>query len=280
MRGMATYAIGDVQGCARSLEQLLAHIGVDFSTDRVWLAGDLVNRGPHSLDVLQFCKRHDRQMVCVLGNHDLQLLARWKGVGRNREKDTLKEILHAPDRDELLQWLIERPLVHAEESWLLLHAGVSPTWNRTTLLARTEKAQERLRGGDSGELLRLLARKDIASADASLTEDAETIRTICYLRCTSLDGVPDFSFAGPPEEAPASLYPWYAHPNRKELGARVVCGHWAAQGLLETNTMVSLDTGCVWGGQLTAMRLDDSTFFEVECADDIDPKLRVRWPKG
>lgn len=273
---MATYAIGDVQGCARSLEHLLDVVGFDDARDRLWFAGDLVNRGPHSLDVLRWARDHDACIVSVLGNHDLHLLARAFGVTPARGKDTLDEVLQAPDLDELIAWLRARPLVHRDGEHLLVHAGLLPAWSvrEATSLARAGEAA--LRGDEVMDWLEKWARRSQTHWSTSLTDDDRVevaVRVFCNLRCCDGDGQPVWDFAGPPEEAPDGAVPWYDHPLRVEDPVTVLCGHWAAQGLRIRPGLIALDTGCVWGGRLTAVRIEDRAVLSVPLADPVDPRF-------
>jgi bis(5'-nucleosyl)-tetraphosphatase (symmetrical) len=276
---MATYAIGDVQGCARSLENLLDVVGFDEVRDRIWFAGDLVNRGPHSLDVLRWAFDHDASIVSVLGNHDLHLLGRAHDVAPARRKDTLDEVLAAPDRDRLVEWLRHRPFVHHEGEFLLVHAGLLPSWStgQGEQLARAGEAA--LRSEDFADCLqRWSVRADVRWVE-DLEDDERTdaaVRVFCNLRCCDGQGQPVWDFAGPPEQAPDGLVPWHNHPSRCTGSVTIVCGHWAAQGLRVRDDLIALDTGCVWGGPLTAVRLEDRAVFSVPLSDPVDPRLLRR----
>ena len=242
---MATYVVGDVQGCFITLERLLARIEFDASRDRLWLVGDIVNRGPNSLEVLRFARELEDVSVVVLGNHDLHLIARSRGARERKRRDTFDDILEAPDRDELIEWLSRRPLLHREGDVVMVHAGLLPGWSLDEAESLARKAEKKLR-------------------DARLAPLGKSMRTVVdaftRLRTCNEAGDMCLEFAGPPEQAPKGYRPWFELADIP-AGATVVFGHWASLGLhLGTNT-VGLDTGCVWGGALTALRLEDRQLF-------------------
>jgi len=242
MRAMATYVIGDVQGCFITLERLLARIGFDASSDRIWLAGDLVNRGPNSLEVLRWAKRNEGRVVTVLGNHDLHLLASAAGTRAPSPRDTFADVLEAPDRDELLSWLGRRPLLHREGEHFLVHAGLSPQWSFDAIEDLAREAEQGLREGRLDDRLRGIL--------ATLTR----MRT-----CRANGDMCDF--AGPPASAPAGCESWFERVDVPD-GSTVFFGHWAALGLYRGRNVVGLDTGCVWRRSLTAIRLEDRLVFQ------------------
>lgn len=261
--GMATYAIGDVQGCWRTLERLLGRVGFDRAEDRVWFAGDLVNRGPGSLEVLRFARGLGERAQVVLGNHDLHLLAIAAGVRTAKRRDTVDDVLASPDRDELLEWLRQRPLLHAEGEWVLLHAGLLPGWTLGEARERAREAEAWLRGPRVNLALAAYARKRVK--DPELVRVHETLRTLTLLRCVR-DGEMALDYSGPPGEAPAGLVPWHrARPRDPEV--TIVCGHWAAQGFVREPGLLALDSGCVWGNALTAVRLEDGAAFQEPSAE-------------
>lgn len=257
---MATYAIGDVHGCSRTLDALLAELPLDFARDRLWLVGDLVNRGPDSLGVLRWARetaeRMGERFVAVLGNHDLHLLARAAGVARPKRRDTLEELLAAPDRDELVAWLRERPLLHRDGETFLVHAGLLPEWSVEDAEALAREAEATLQGLEACRLL--------AAYAASRGRADRTLAVLTLLRAVDGEGRPCFDFTGPPEEAPAGLVPWFDAPGRRSAEAQAVFGHWAALGLRRASGVCALDSGCVWGGTLSAVRLDDGELWQVE----------------
>jgi bis(5'-nucleosyl)-tetraphosphatase (symmetrical) len=259
------YAIGDVQGCWRSLSALLSAINYRPGLDRIWLCGDLVNRGPQSLEVLRWAMGQGDGVVSVLGNHDLHLLARAAGVRRARPRDTLDDVLSAPDRGALIEWLRARPLLHREGDDLLVHAGLLPAWSAADAEAQARDVEATLRGPRWTDLL-----GDWKRAPAEWRDDlaagprrALAVSAFSTLRCVSDSGAIDRDFNGAPADAPPGLVPWFDHPARRSRDVRVVCGHWAALGLLLRPDVAALDTGCVWGNVLTALRLDDGELFQT-----------------
>jgi bis(5'-nucleosyl)-tetraphosphatase (symmetrical) len=255
---MATYVLGDVHGCFATLQALLARLDFDPDRDRLWLVGDLVNRGPASLAVLRWAKglaeRMGGRFVAVLGNHDLRLIARHAGIGAPRPRDTLEEVLAAPDRDALVGWLAARPLLQREGDLVLVHAGLHPAWTPE----EAERRARRLAAAFAGPLSAALLRPPSAPAELR-----EALAAFTLLRTCTPDGRPSH-FSGPPDEAPPGYAPWFRIPGRRSAEATVVFGHWAALGLLVEPNLVALDTGCVWGQRLTALRLDDRTVVEQE----------------
>jgi bis(5'-nucleosyl)-tetraphosphatase (symmetrical) len=218
----------------------------------------------------------------VLGNHDLHLLSRWRGVAAAKRKDSFGDVLRAPDCDELLEWLLGQPLVVRRESWLLVHAGLLPAWSAAATEELAAEASAVLRGPKGAELLELLAHKAPVQWDdrlRGLQRHAAVIRCLCNLRVVDAQGQPRLGFTDAPEHAPDGLLPWYDAPDRQSRDLIVVCGHWAAQGLRIRDDMVALDSGAVWGGMLSAVRLEDRTLFQVPLADPITgpgPRRRNR----
>jgi len=266
---MSTFAIGDVQGCYDELRGLLAAIGFDRSKDRLWFVGDLVNRGPASLETLRFVRGLGERAVTVLGNHDLHLLAFADGFATRRDGDTLDDVLAAPDRSELLDWLRRRPLIHAESGYVLVHAGLLPQWDvlkATTLAAEVEAA---LCGAGHQEFLSKLygSRPEYWSDDLEGIDRLRVIvNAMTRLRFCTADGSMEFNTKGETMNAPTGYLPWFEVPGRKSASATVICGHWSALGLLITPNVLALDSGCVWGRKLTAIRLEDRRVYEVPCA--------------
>jgi bis(5'-nucleosyl)-tetraphosphatase (symmetrical) len=267
---MATYAIGDVHGCFATLERLFARLGYSPRQDRLWLVGDLVNRGPSSLAVLRWAAGQDEdRVVAVLGNHDLHLLARAAGLARERRRDTLEEVLAAPDRDDLLVWLSRRPLLHREDGHALVHAGLLPEWTVGEAEALARQVEGELRGTRADRLLGTL-RDELPSWRDDLPGAARRrLALAAFTRLRTL--VPGkglcTDFSGPPEQAPDGCLPWFEVPKRKSRGTTLLFGHWAALGYLRKDGIVALDTGCVWGRTLTALRLDDGKVFQVRAAE-------------
>ncbi len=268
---MATWAIGDVQGCMSSLERLLDKINFDPARDRIWLVGDLVNRGPRSLDVLRWARAHDKAVVAVLGNHDLHLLSRAAGTAGPKKRDSLDEVLAAPDRAALVDWLRARPLVHVENDWLMVHGGLHPRWTARRARKLASEIEEGLRGDRWDDWLGQLVGKVKPVAWDDDLEDVTRIRSILgYLvraRCLDADLAPDSDFADHPKRAPRGLTPWFEARDPAWADHRVVFGHWAALGLSIGARHVGLDSGCVWGNQLTGFRLEDQTVVQVKAAE-------------
>jgi bis(5'-nucleosyl)-tetraphosphatase (symmetrical) len=258
------YAIGDVQGCMESLRALLERIDYQPGRDRLWLTGDLVNRGPRSLEVLRWARAQGASVETVLGNHDLHLLSRAVGVASRRARDTVEDVLSAPDRDDLIEWLRHRPLLVRDGNRLLVHAGLLPQWTpeQAEQLARDLEAE--LRGPRWSALL-----SSWRGAPGTWSADLEAgprhalaLSAMATVRAVNAVGNMRRDFNGPPAEAPPGCVPWFDSPARRSRDTRVVFGHWAALGLLLRDDVAALDTGCVWGGKLTALRLDDGAVFQ------------------
>ena len=258
---MATYAIGDVQGCWDNLRALLERVA-PAAGDRLWLTGDLVNRGPRSLEVLRWARDQGDRLVAVLGNHDLHLISCDRGVRKPRKGDSFHDVLEAPDCDELIAWLASRPLVHRDGEWLMVHAGLLPAWSA----ADAERLAGEVEATGLDDALLGSWRKAPRAWSGDLAADqrrALALSAFATLRCVDRAGAMDRDFDGPPDEAPPGLVPWFDHPARRSREVRIACGHWAALGLLIRPDLAALDSGCVWGGCLTAMRLEDGTLFQV-----------------
>jgi bis(5'-nucleosyl)-tetraphosphatase (symmetrical) len=258
---MARWAVGDVQGCCEELQQLLARIHFSIDRDRLWLVGDLVNRGPESLGALRLVRSLGANAVSVLGNHDLHLLAVALVGEKLRKSDTLDEIMAAPDRDALLEWLLSLPLAHFESDYedLLLHAGVVPQWTVPQTLQLAAEVQRSLREHPRA-LLSSMYGDQPDQWQAALTGVDRlrfTINVLTRLRFCTADGRVDFKQKGKPESAPRPWLPWFKVPGRASCDHRIVFGHWSALGLFSAPGVLALDTGCVWGGALTAVNLDD-----------------------
>jgi bis(5'-nucleosyl)-tetraphosphatase (symmetrical) len=262
---MATYAIGDVHGCFETLQRLLRKVEYDPAQDRLWFVGDLINRGPSSLAMLRWAAERGDRSVVVLGNHDLHLLARAAGVSGAKRRDTLEEILEAPDRDDLLAWLQGRPLVHREGELLLVHAGLFPEWTAAQAESLARDVEQRLRGEKAAKLLAAAEQKAPVRWKESLSglERAQVaLAGFARLRTLDADGRMCPELTGPPALAPEGCRPWFEIPGRKSAGATVIFGHWAALGLKIGNGIAALDSGAAWGRELTALRLDDWRVFQ------------------
>ena len=265
---MATYAIGDLQGCFDPLQELLGEIGFRESADHLWFVGDLVNRGPQSLEILRFVKSLGDRAICVLGNHDLHLLMVAAGHAKAHREDTLETILEAHDRDELLTWLRGLPLMHADGEYAMVHAGLLPSWSVRKALDLAREVEYSLQGSDWRTLMARMYGNRPDRWDDALS-GYERLRVIINamtrLRICTPDGRMEFSHKGRIEDIPAGYVPWFAVPGRKSANATVICGHWSAIGLLEEKNLLALDSGCLWGGRLSAVRLEDRKTYQVSC---------------
>ncbi len=259
---MALWAIGDLQGCRSEFDALLKAIAFNADRDRLWLTGDLVNRGPRSLDTLRRVHELRDNLVTVLGNHDLHLLALAHVPGaRLRKHDTLAEILAAPDRGRLLDWLIQQPLAHhdPQRNALLVHAGLVPQWNAAQALVLAAEVQRALLLDPAALLEGMYGNEPEYWTDSlrGMERLRFIINALVRLRVCSADGRINLKFKGPPQQVSPPWLPWFDVPARASAGTRVVVGHWSALGLQRRADLLTLDTGCVWGGKLTAVDMDD-----------------------
>jgi bis(5'-nucleosyl)-tetraphosphatase (symmetrical) len=256
---MATWAIGDVHGCFRTLRKLLKRVAFDPAADRLWLTGDLVNRGPGSLETLEWARDLDERLTVVLGNHDLHLLAVAAGVAEERARDTLRDVLRAKRCDDLLGWLLRRPLAVRQGRHLLVHAGLLPEWSAADCERVARAVEDRLTGGEGPELLAAYR----ARREAAGSFELAALTALTLLRTLRADGSLCREFSGPPDEAPDGCVPWYDAPGRRSGETTVVCGHWAALGLRLRPDLFALDSGCAWGGRLSAVCLEDGRVEQV-----------------
>jgi len=258
---LATYAIGDVQGCYDELQALLERVGFDRARDRLWFVGDLVNRGPKSLEVLRFVRELGDRVVAVLGNHDLHLLTQHEGFERKRKDDTFDDVLGAPDAKELVDWVRTRPMMHVEGHYAMVHAGLLPQWTieKSALLAR-EVEQALRAAGYRDFLANMYGSKPERWEDSLSGWDRlrVIVNAMTRMRFCTPAGAMEFQSNG--IEPPAGYAPWYEAREDKRC---VVFGHWSARGLRLTERIAALDTGCVWGGPLTALRLEDRWLAQV-----------------
>ncbi|HQR50991.1 MAG TPA: symmetrical bis(5'-nucleosyl)-tetraphosphatase [Methylophilaceae bacterium] len=266
---MATYAVGDIQGCYTSFTHLLQHIGFSPVRDRLWLVGDIINRGPDSLAVLRWAMQHQDSLEVVLGNHDLHALALAEGFVEAHRYDTVQALFEAPDREELLTWLRGRRMAHAEGEYLMVHAGVLPQWDASLTLTLAAEVETVLRSDDYRYFLSHMYGNHPNRWDGEL-RGMSRLRVITNaltrLRVCTLTGDMDFRFKGELSNIPAGYLPWFELENRNSSGSTLLFGHWSALGLLVRDNLIGLDTGCLWGGQLSAMRLEDRRVFQVPCA--------------
>jgi bis(5'-nucleosyl)-tetraphosphatase (symmetrical) len=266
---LATYAIGDIQGCFDSLRRLLDLCRFDPLQDRLWLVGDLVNRGPHSLETLRFVKQLGSSALTVLGNHDLYLLMAAEGYGKPGKQDTLGPILAAPDRDELLTWLRKQPMCHQENGYFLVHAGLLPQWSPAQARALGREVEALL----AGESYRDLLAQMWGSLPVAWTDDLSgwdrmraIVNAMTRMRFCSAAGVMELRTKGEAANAPPGFMPWFDVPGRRSADTVLVTGHWSALGLKIRSDLLALDSGCLWGRHLTAVRLPDHAVFQVDCA--------------
>ena len=258
---MARFAIGDLQGCATELRTLLERLHFSADRDRLWFVGDLVNRGPQSLECLRLIRALGDNAVVVLGNHDLHLLARAFGSRlQDKPGDTLGEVLRAPDRAALLEWLLERPLayqdpVHGE---LLIHAGLVPDWTVPQTLLLAQEVHRALLASPEHFFAHMYGDKpDQWTEGLAGTERLRfVVNALTRLRVCTPEGRMALKAKGPPKPGAAMLLPWFEVPGRASRGTRIIFGHWSALGFVNAHGVVGLDTGCVWGGSLTAVNLD------------------------
>ncbi|MDH3585963.1 MAG: symmetrical bis(5'-nucleosyl)-tetraphosphatase [Gammaproteobacteria bacterium] len=259
---MSVYAIGDIQGCYDPFRRLLDKIDFDDGTDTLWLSGDLVNRGPKSLKTLRFVMSLGDSVISVLGNHDLHLLALAADKVRYGERfESLRKVLDAPDCGELVDWLRHRPLAHYDEhlNSLLVHAGTHPQWNANKTLARAAEVEDVLQSDQYATLLdKMYGNKPLRWSPDLRGYSRLRFIINCLTRMRMLTGKSrlNFSYSGSPYRARKNLVAWYDVEDAAWAGTRVVFGHWSALGLIVLPQLISLDTGCVWGRQLTAVRLD------------------------
>jgi len=261
---MATYAIGDVQGCFDELQALTALLRFEPTRDQVWFVGDLVNRGPKSLEVLRYVRALGDSAVTVLGNHDFHLLCLAEGCARKRADDTLDELLGAPDAPQLLDWLRSRSMLHVQDGYAMVHAGLLPQWSIDQALSLAREVESALRGARYREFLANLYgaeprawRDDLAGWDRLRV----IVNAMARMRFCTAQGEMDMKAKG--TDAPPGFRPWF---ELRPAGEQpIVCGHWSALGLKLSERLVALDTGCVWGGSLTALRLEDRALFQVPC---------------
>lgn len=259
---MAIYAIGDIQGCYDELRRLLDVIRFDPAQDQLWLAGDLVNRGPHSLETLRFIKGLGESAISVLGNHDLHLIATVASLGKAGKKDTLGPILRAADCDELIDWLRHQRLFYYDDQFCMLHAGLPPQWDFQQTKTLAEEVETVIRSVDYQRFFRSMYgnKPAVWQDDLPKTEKLRfAVNCFTRLRYCTVDGELDFHQKGSPGSQGAHLLPWFAVPGRKSLDMRIIFGHWSTLGYYEGYNVYSIDTGCLWGGQLTALKLGSQT---------------------
>jgi len=268
---MTTFVIGDLHGCLDPLKQLLDKIQFNPGDDTLWFVGDLINRGPQSLETLRFVKSLGDSAITVLGNHDLHLLGVMHGVRSVSTKDTLDDILNANDLDEITDWLRRRPLLHhdADLQVTMVHAGIHPKWNLKTAMELAVEVETVLRHDQIEERLpRLFGNKPCKWSKKLGKWDRRRFALNVFTRmryCTS-EGKLDFSSTAAPAKAPKSLVPWYKVAERKTIPGRIVFGHWSSHPAYAVSNVVPMDRGCVWGGALTALELESGNSLTADCA--------------
>jgi bis(5'-nucleosyl)-tetraphosphatase (symmetrical) len=274
---MPRYAIGDVQGCCDELKALLERCRFSADRDQLWFVGDLVNRGPQSLETLRFVRALGASATVVLGNHDLHLLALAFGSKRKpKDGDTLDAVLEAPDRDQLLEWLLGRPLAVFDEPRgdFLVHAGLVPSWT-PRFAAKLAREVEAVLRDDARTLFdAMYGNKPDQWSDGLRGMDRLrfVINVFTRMRFCRRDGTVDLKMKGKPGEQPADFLPWFDVPERQSREVRVVCGHWSTLGLKRRRDLLALDTGCVWGGALTAVNLDaGDEVVQLACSGHQEP---------
>jgi bis(5'-nucleosyl)-tetraphosphatase (symmetrical) len=265
------YLVGDLQGCADAFDRLLAEIGFSASRDHLHVLGDLVNRGPDSLGTLQRLRRLGGSATCLLGNHDLHLLAVAHGVRPAHRTDTLDDILHSPERDAWLDWIRQCRLADSAHGWLLVHAGVVPQWDAVTVLSLAREVETMLRGPDLPGFLRVMYGNDPRRWDDAMTGADRwrfVINVLTRIRFCSDDGTLEFGTKDGAAAAPPGFRAWFEVPGRLTAGTPIAFGHWSTLGLRNAPTLLALDTGCVWGGALSAVRIDGGRrdVVQVHCA--------------
>lgn len=273
---MAVYVIGDIQGCYDNLQCLLSKIDFNKKSDQLWFVGDLVNRGAKSLKTLRFIKALGHSAVCVLGNHDLHLLAVAYQHSSVCAKDTLSPILRAKDKDELLDWLRHRPLFHYNDDFCMLHAGLPPQWDFSTAKKMATKIEHELRGNHPEKFFKQMYghQPDLWSDQLKGYEQLRfAVNCFTRMRLCDATGRLNFKYKGKLGRQPKHLIPWFDLPHRKNAHLKIIFGHWSALGYHQSNNCYAIDTGCVWGGRLTALKLDEKlSRISVKCKDHRIPQ--------
>ncbi len=274
---MTIYAIGDVQGCFDELQRLLKKIKYNPDSDQLWFAGDLINRGPKSLETLRFIKQH--AYACVLGNHDLHLLAGASHEKFRRRKDTLDDIFNAPDLEELTHWLRQQPLLHHDKDcgFTMIHAGLPPQWDLEIAKRRAHEVEAVLRNGDHTAFFEhMYGNQPDQWSDKLDGWDRLRFITNCFTRlryCTQ-QGHLALDEKGQPGSQGSGLQPWFSWPHRKTRHSKILFGHWSTLGAYQGNNVYALDTGCLWGGKLTALKISDTaTRIELDCPGARKPEV-------
>lgn len=274
---MATYAIGDVQGCYHAFQSLLERVAFNPDQDRLWLVGDLINRGSGSLEVLRWCYQHQHNIQTVLGNHDLHAIAVAHGIRKPHRSDTLQTILNASDRDNLLTWLRHQPLMVANDDYVMVHAGLLPQWSVIEALSYAKEVEAVLQGEVYIDFLAHMY-GNVPDRWHDDLEGYDRLRVITNvmtrMRVCKPVGALDFDFKGELADVPDGLVPWFDMPRRAPSNQAIIFGHWSALGLQQRENLYALDTGCLWGGKLTAMCLETKAIHQAS-ANKKDKPLKV-----
>ena len=272
---MSTYAIGDIHGCFDELILLLDRVGFSPGRDTLLLTGDLINRGPKSLETLRWARRHEGCLRLVLGNHDLHLIATALGVGKGDSRDTIDDILKASDCPTLIDWLREMPLLLRVGDFYLVHAGLHPDWSFEVARLRAREAESILQGRFAADLLR----RDVPSGlslGEGIDRARESIACLTRLRACDAAGAMNARFIGPPRDLLPPFRPWFDWPSPRETDKTIVFGHWAALDVMIRERLIALDSGCVWNRCLSALRLEDRALFQQPsktAATPVPPEL-------
>lgn len=267
---MASYVVGDLQGCLEPLKCLLKQVEFNWEKDKLWLVGDLVNRGPDSLKTLRYIYKHRDRVTCVLGNHDLHLLAVASGLVKQGSSDTLNKVLEAHDRDELLRWLRYRPLLHSAGGYTMVHAGIPHIWSLPQAQQYAAEVEAALRGPEWRKFLARMYGNSPRRWNESLV-GYPRLRTITnYLtrmRFVYANGQLDLQSTGSLPEKGRKVAPWFSYPTQLHNDQKIIFGHWAAlQGKVDDNQFIATDTGCVWGGKLSLYRLGKDKWYSCDCS--------------
>lgn len=262
---MAQYVIGDLQGCLTEFKKLLDKLNFNPGTDTLWLTGDLVNRGPQSLATLRLVKQHDGCMQTILGNHDLHLLALHYGYGKLKRADTISDILNAPDRKQLIDWLLRQPLYRQQDNYVMVHAGIWPEWTCDQAQLLAQEVETVLQNTPEHFFSQMYGNKPVRWNNNLSGDERLRFITNSFTRMRALtdDGAMDFDYKGMLTNIPVHYLPWFKVPNRQNTDKTILFGHWSALGLYQADHVVCVDTGALWGGSLTAFNLNDRSVVQI-----------------
>jgi bis(5'-nucleosyl)-tetraphosphatase (symmetrical) len=269
---VATFAIGDIQGCALTFKKLLAEISFDPHEDTLWLVGDLVNRGPGSLEVLRLLYEMQESVITVLGNHDLHLISVALGVSKVRADDTLEDILESADRDQLIDWLRHQSLISQQGKYVLVHAGILPIWSVAKAIELSQEVEALLQGPDCVDFLEHMRGSEPHCWDDGLVgwERARVIvNAFTRMRVCESEDAMNFRFKGTLENMPDGMKPWFEFDSPRPADTTLIFGHWSALGFIKKPGLIALDTGCVWGRTITAYCIETQEVTHVPCIDPI-----------